>query len=179
MNTQQGFQDLYKSIIQQLDTASSEITDLKIDNKESQAKLAEITNKMTDLRADFKDELLFLEENFEWEKFTLAFFGETNAGKSTIIESLRILFDEELRRELLRQNQGDLGKFSNDINQHIEKIKYAFTETMKIQADKSNALNADIKDLKKMLLESKLLHVASGALIGATLTGLIFWFIGG
>lgn len=179
MNTQQGFHDLYKSIIQQLDAASAEIKDLKIENKEGQAKLAEVSKKMNDIRSDFKDELLFLEKNSEWEKFTLAFFGETNAGKSTIIESLRILFDEESRRELLKQNQGDLGKFSNAINQHIEKIKYAFTETMKIQADKSNALNTDIKDLKKMLLQSKLLHIASGVLIGAAVSGLIFWSLGG
>ncbi|ABK48262.1 conserved hypothetical protein [Shewanella sp. ANA-3] len=179
MSTQQGFHDLYKSIIQQLDAASAEITDLKIENKEGQAKLADISKKMKDIRSDFKDELLFLEKNSEWEKFTLAFFGETNAGKSTIIESLRILFDEQSRRELLKQNRGDLSKFSNDINQHIEKIKFAFAETMRIQADKSNALNTDINDLKKMLQQSKLLNIVAGVLIGATLTGLIFWFIGG
>ncbi|WP_336943456.1 hypothetical protein [Vibrio cholerae] len=179
MNTQQGFHDLYKSIIQELDVASAEITDLKIENKEGQEKLTDISKKMKDIRSDFRDELLFLDKNSEWEKFTLAFFGETNAGKSTIIESLRILFDEHSRRELIKQNQGDLGKFSNDINQHVEKINYAFVETMKMHADKSNALNKDIKELKKILLQSKLLHIASGVLIGAAVTGLIFWSIGG
>ncbi|ELJ8443620.1 hypothetical protein RUK59_001239 [Vibrio cholerae] len=179
MNTQQGFHDLYKSIIQELDVASAEITDLKIENKEGQEKLTDISKKMKDIRSDFRDELLFLDKNSEWEKFTLAFFGETNAGKSTIIESLRILFDEHSRRELIKQNQGDLGKFSNDINQHVEKINYAFAEAMKMHADKSNALNKDIKELKKILLQSKLLHIASGVLIGAAVTGLIFWSIGG
>ncbi len=179
MNTQQSFHDLYKSIIQQLDAASAEIATLKIENKEGQTKLADISKKMKDIRSDFKDELLFLEKNSEWEKFTLAFFGETNAGKSTIIESLRILFDEESRRELLRRNQGNLSKFSDDVNQQIQKIKHAFAETIKIQADKSSALNTDIKDLKKMLLQSKLQHIALGILIGATLAGLVFWFIGG
>ena len=32
-----------------------------------------------------------------WDKLVIAFFGETNAGKSTIIESLRILLNEESR----------------------------------------------------------------------------------
>ena len=28
-----------------------------------------------------------------WDKLVISFFGETNAGKSTIIETFRILFD--------------------------------------------------------------------------------------
>ncbi len=33
-----------------------------------------------------------LEKNEEWENFTIAFYGETNAGKSTLIECLRLFF---------------------------------------------------------------------------------------
>lgn len=184
MSTQQGFHDLYSGILQQLDAASTEIRSLKIDNKEGQAKLADITQKMQDLRAGFKDELLFLENNAEWEKFTLAFFGETNAGKSTIIESLRILFDEETRREVLKSNQGDLKKFSNDINHHIEQVKHAFSQAMQYQAEKSSALNTDIQALKTLLLQAtsikvKLLYIGAGALIGVTIVSALFWLIGG
>jgi len=184
MSSQQGFHDLYSGILQQLDAASTEISSLKIDNKEGQAKLVDITQKMQDLRAGFKDELLFLENNAEWEKFTLAFFGETNAGKSTIIESLRILFDEETRRELLKSNQGDLKKFSNDINDHIEQVKYAFSQAMQYQAEKSSALNTDIQALKILLLQAtsikvKLLYIGAGALIGVTIVSALFWLIGG
>lgn len=42
-----------------------------------------------------KREIRSLEENSEWNTFVMAFYGETNAGKSTIIESLRILLKEE------------------------------------------------------------------------------------
>lgn len=35
----------------------------------------------------------------EWDKLVIAFFGETNAGKSTIIETFRILFDETERHK--------------------------------------------------------------------------------
>ena len=48
---------------------------------------------------DFKMEIEKLENASEWDKFCIAFFGETNAGKSTIIESLRIIYDEETRRK--------------------------------------------------------------------------------
>ncbi len=40
-------------------------------------------------------ELESLKKNGEWENFTIAFYGETNAGKSTLIECLRLFFKEQ------------------------------------------------------------------------------------
>jgi energy-coupling factor transporter ATP-binding protein EcfA2 len=53
----------------------------------------------------------------------LAFFGETNAGKSTIIESLRILFKEESRQELLLQQANDMEQLSQALTVHIENVR--------------------------------------------------------
>lgn len=39
-------------------------------------------------------ELESLKNNEEWEKFTIAFYGETGAGKSALIECLRLFFKE-------------------------------------------------------------------------------------
>ncbi|GAA8791955.1 hypothetical protein VN1311_06730 [Helicobacter pylori] len=39
-------------------------------------------------------ELESLKNNEEWEKFTIAFYGETGVGKSTLIECLRLFFKE-------------------------------------------------------------------------------------
>lgn len=49
----------------------------------------EIEQKMDELKC-----------NSEWDYFTIAFFGETNAGKSTLIEVLRLLFSEKTKNEL-------------------------------------------------------------------------------
>ncbi len=40
-------------------------------------------------------ELKSLKNNEEWEIFTIAFYGETGAGKSTLIECLRLFFKEQ------------------------------------------------------------------------------------
>ncbi|GAA7239556.1 hypothetical protein BD0080_07590 [Helicobacter pylori] len=40
-------------------------------------------------------ELESLKNNEEWENFTIAFYGETGAGKSTLIECLRLFFKEK------------------------------------------------------------------------------------
>ena len=45
-----------------------------------------------------------IREGAVWDNLVIAFFGETNAGKSTIIETLRILFDEEERAQQLKSH---------------------------------------------------------------------------
>ncbi|MFP6033957.1 GTPase [Helicobacter pylori] len=44
-------------------------------------------------------ELESLKNNEEWENFTIAFYGETGAGKSTLIECLRLFFKERSKRD--------------------------------------------------------------------------------
>ncbi len=46
------------------------------------------------LESESLKELESLKNNGEWEKFTVAFYGETGAGKSTLIECLRLFFKE-------------------------------------------------------------------------------------
>ncbi len=46
------------------------------------------------LESESLKELESLKNNEEWEKFTIAFYGETGAGKSILIECLRLFFKE-------------------------------------------------------------------------------------
>ncbi|WP_342372977.1 AAA family ATPase [Helicobacter pylori] len=46
------------------------------------------------LESENLKELESLKNNEEWEKFTIAFYGETGAGKSTLIECFRLFFKE-------------------------------------------------------------------------------------
>ncbi len=69
-----------------IDTHTQETTTLGI----------EILSK---LHAQIDKQLAILEKNAEWDTFTIAFYGETNAGKSTIIETLRILLNESTKVE--------------------------------------------------------------------------------
>ncbi|WRB12521.1 50S ribosome-binding GTPase [Helicobacter pylori] len=47
------------------------------------------------LESESLKELESLKNNEEWENFTIAFYGETGAGKSTLIECLRLFFKEK------------------------------------------------------------------------------------
>ncbi|MBK6851954.1 MAG: hypothetical protein IPG93_10110 [Burkholderiales bacterium] len=75
---------------------------------ESVLKRASVTNGNLDLegaisnsrtlleefRNKTKEDIRTLQELAEWDTFTIAFYGETNAGKSTLIETLRILLHD-------------------------------------------------------------------------------------
>ena len=50
---------------------------------------------INNLNNELKNKILGLRNIHEWSKYTISFFGETNAGKSTIIESLRILLKDK------------------------------------------------------------------------------------
>ncbi|PKH56331.1 hypothetical protein CXF83_13115 [Shewanella sp. Choline-02u-19] len=54
---------------------------------------------LTKLHVEISQQLINLEKNAEWDTFTIALYGETNAGKSTIIETLRIILAEELKNK--------------------------------------------------------------------------------
>ncbi len=49
------------------------------------------------LHKTITEQLETLEKNAEWDTYTIAFYGETNSGKSTIIESLRLLLEDEIK----------------------------------------------------------------------------------
>ncbi|WP_259458650.1 GTPase [Helicobacter pylori] len=51
------------------------------------------------LESESLKELESLKNNEEWENFTIAFYGETGAGKSTLIECLRMFFKEQSKAD--------------------------------------------------------------------------------
>lgn len=63
-----------------------------------------ILSSVDEKKLEFKKRIAELEADSEFEKFSIAFFGQTNAGKSTIIEALRVLFDEAGRKQKIKGN---------------------------------------------------------------------------
>ncbi|RDU66386.1 hypothetical protein CQA53_04000 [Helicobacter didelphidarum] len=77
-----------------------------------------------------------LKEAQEWKTFTIAFYGETNAGKSTLIESLRLYLNEETKQKERKEFENALNKYNT--NKHeIQTI----TKTI-------NELESQLKDVE-------------------------------
>jgi len=85
--------DIYQRINEELTKVLSSLTSQSNDSTLKQAQ-SEARELLTKHQSELQTQLAELEKNAEWNTFTIAFYGETGAGKSTIIETLRILLRE-------------------------------------------------------------------------------------
>ena len=110
----------YANVRESLQDALAAVEGIALSGEEEIAELRNVRNVLYKMNQDFKSEIDKLESSSEWDKFCLAFFGETNAGKSTIIESLRIIYDEESRRvrKILQQK-----KYSQMLSDHVDSFQ--------------------------------------------------------
>lgn len=141
-NTPEAFNRLYEGVATGIAAAAAEIDQLEVEHKNGQQEIGNILERLRRMQSGFDQELSLLKEHAEWEKFTIAFFGETNAGKSTIIESLRILFSEESRQQLLEQNGRDLERYKAALRHHLDTAREGFAQA-------HAALIADIADIRR------------------------------
>lgn len=144
LNVGEEFNRLYADISSSISVATAEIADLKVDHKDGKQELSSIMERLRVIQDRFDDELGLLEKHAEWDKFTIAFFGETNAGKSTILESLRILFKEDSRQQLLQQNAQDLAKFETEMIRHVDLVRNGLNS---VYADYTNEVTAIKKSI--------------------------------
>ncbi|MEA2016809.1 MAG: hypothetical protein U9N59_00045 [Campylobacterota bacterium] len=130
------------------------------DDEQFEVSKSEVLNMIDVFRKEKLDKAIDeLMKSQEWERFTVAFYGETNAGKSTIIEALRIHFKEE---EKLKQ-QEIFKKIDKeyDINKkHLElKIESIKNDILENKVD-NEQLALDYKDDKNDL-EKKINQITS------------------
>ena len=103
-----------------LDEALKTANMVQITGEKENVELLEIKRTLVALNTEFKKEIDKLENTTEWDRFCIAFFGETNAGKSTIIDALRIIYDEETRRaEILAQEK----EYRNRLEEHCDNYR--------------------------------------------------------
>ena len=90
-----------------LDDALQKANEIEMLGEKEGHELAVIREMLNKLNKDFSVEVEKLKNTSEWDRFCIAFFGETNAGKSTIIESLRIIYDEESKRVAAMEQEAE------------------------------------------------------------------------
>ncbi|GHQ77682.1 hypothetical protein JP0077_10150 [Helicobacter pylori] len=78
------------------------------------------------LESESLKELESLKNNEEWEKFTIAFYGETGAGKSTLIECLRLFFREPSKmdqQERFKRLYANMKNYESSEHAELEKLQ--------------------------------------------------------
>lgn len=145
---------LYHTFISSIDHAAKEIDTIKGQS-----------DKFTELQLSFIDTLQRtimqskqqMEETLEgtvWDHLVIAFFGETNAGKSTIIETFRILFDKTKQKGqdglIVGDGQSDFTKVYNEYNMSIHEKPFTLIDVPGIEGTETEEFKSDIsKALRK------------------------------
>ena len=163
---EQDILNKYDDVKSSLEKAIKVSDDIELIGDDENAELDYIRNTLNQLNNDFKNEIERLENSSEWEKFCIAFFGETNAGKSTIIETLRIVYDEEKRREeIVNQSERFYEELSSEKNQYTELI------------DKLIQLNDSIVETKSTKYKYKYIFYGIGLIMLGFVIGFLVTFL--
>lgn len=87
--------EIYKKIESSINEINIDIDIDPIVTPEISENLKQSSMQIKEILNGLQYELSNLANTSEWEHYTISFIGETNAGKSTIIEALRIIHQEE------------------------------------------------------------------------------------
>lgn len=90
--------DIYSAILCEVDDLFSKITGGHHESEQINEAKKQCHELLSQIQSKVFKKVTELESNAEWDEFTIAFYGETNAGKSTIIETLRIHLAEASKR---------------------------------------------------------------------------------
>jgi energy-coupling factor transporter ATP-binding protein EcfA2 len=128
----QNINDVLTRIISSIASAT---TDDALNNAQNDTR-----EQLESLQVLLRQQLAELQKNAEWDTFTIAFYGETGAGKSTLIETLRILLKEPSKLEnqekfrklknAYQLNLATIQQVNNDIqivNKSLEELDQKFT----------------------------------------------------
>lgn len=98
-NVKANIEQLYLQFRTQLEEYQTTIQKYKAANSQLSKVQADAVNSFSDNIEDINSQMHQAIDGMVWDNLVIAFFGETNAGKSTTIETLRILFDKKKDRK--------------------------------------------------------------------------------
>jgi len=125
---------IHQEVLRQIDSLLEHL-DLEDKNLRVKEVIAEVQKTLEPRRKALRSHIAELEKHVNWDRFVIAFYGETNAGKSTIIETLRIILHERGKTE--------------DRRKILPVLKYieAQTETIKNIANNVEICKTQIEEL--------------------------------
>jgi len=155
------FESKYKEIIRKLNTCKIEINEIDSKEKILNSIIQVYQSAIDDQKKTVKNELDHAINAVEWDKFVIAFFGETNAGKSTTIETFRIKLQEATRQERLKKDssgvdgeivgtgESDFTKDYNEYNMNVNGNPIVLIDVPGIEGNESEFKEGIQKALSK------------------------------
>lgn len=154
-----------------ISTINKELEEAEFKHLGVRKKIENSKQEISDINKELSRRIADLKNIHEWEKYTIAFFGETNAGKSTVIEALRIILKENTkarRYEEFYKKIKDKNEFEVEIYKIEDKIGYYNKKSKFLYFIHLFFLNRKLKPLKKKEEEilKNLAELRDGEIIG-------------
>lgn len=130
--------DIYQFVNKEVDKLANQIQTLahnKLNIEQNPLDTQRTYQTVQKLQTGIEKSINDLKKNAEWESLQIAFFGETNAGKSTIIETLRILLNEPSKIEQNKRYR----EIADKLDISAEKF-YQVIEDLRDIKDKLNSI---------------------------------------
>ncbi|AZB32091.1 GTPase [Chryseobacterium balustinum] len=137
--------NIYKTILSKILEINSEISLPENVNKDIAENLHNSSNQIKEILKNLESEINNLENLSEWEHYTISFIGETNAGKSTIIEALRIQYEEEEKKNAYTKNQELLFEEKNLLQRLQDEEELFNIDKISIDKNKTCELNITLQ----------------------------------
>lgn len=150
LSSREDIKQAYKKLQNVLKESQSEISGLNGINSQFNSVKSKIASAFDSKIKETANELDSTLKNTVWDNLVIAFFGETNAGKSTIIETFRILFDDKRKKEdglIVGDGRTDFTKTYDEYNLSIAGHPFTLIDVPGIEGNE-----ADFKDVIKTAL---------------------------
>jgi hypothetical protein len=142
--------EIYAVILVEVGKLLHSFSECEEEEEELKKARQEALKKLTASQEEIKHSLAQLQKNAEWDLFTIAFYGETNAGKSTLIETLRIMLAEPEKmkeRQEFRRLLEEYNKFYSD----VEACRLSIKKIEDEYKDKIEDIEKTLKDSSEQM----------------------------
>lgn len=150
-NSKANVEAMYYSLIGDLNHFKQDLDSIKAQNTAIKKLQSGLMDSMQTLIRTTKHEADEALHEIPWDRLVIAFFGETNAGKSTIIETFRILFDKKRKKNsdglIVGDGRQDFTKDYHEYNFTINNRPFTLIDVPGIEGNES-----EFKDIIKNAL---------------------------
>ncbi|WP_420993673.1 hypothetical protein ACKI2N_015410 [Cupriavidus sp. 30B13] len=159
--------DIYLNVSREVESILRRLGSASEDQQVSEAK-KNTRAILEKFQRDIEGNIAGLERHAEWDTFTIAFYGETNAGKSTIIETLRIMLGEQSKakaQQAFRTLREELGVSEENLEALRQRIRQGDALLTELQArldglvpyydEQEQACRDEIHRLHALVVEKK------------------------
>lgn len=133
---------MYNELIDLLRSSNEQLDDIQGKNKQIRELQSGLIATLKRCVSNVECETQLALNTISWDKLVIAFFGETNAGKSTIIETFRILFDKDRPRKrdglIVGDGRHDFTKDYKEYNLSIDGRPFVLIDVPGIEGDEDN-----------------------------------------